>query len=205
MSRVFYINQRALRGVVLGLSFAALLSGCKLVHNEAEFYARGGPEALLDVSSEVVNLGVGSKEDLKQLSTWIAGDAPTRAELFCDAALKGCKDAQALLHTRGVETNLTSSPENMVTLVYERILARDCNPRFIDNRSRLSNEPSSAFGCSLSANIVQHVSDKRDFINPSLMDDSSSVRPVSTHRRAMAPGTAKPAAPDVRAALTRNN
>ncbi len=193
MSRVHNTNRTTIIAAV-GLGLLLALAGCQIPHDESQFYARGGPEALLDVSSEVVNLSVAGKDELRQLSSWISGDHPTRAELFCDVRLKNCKTASAILRAKGIETNLTPSPDNMVTLVYERILARDCNPRFIDSRRiRLSNEPAPTFGCSLSANIVQHVSDKREFINPSLMDNPSAVGGVSVYHRAYKPSTEEPA------------
>src|SRR5258708_7396846 len=96
------------------------------------FYNRGHPESLLDVSSEIVNLNVRDKADLDALSTWIEKDAPTRAELFCDANLKTCRDAVTLLESREVAVSVTPSPNNAVTLTYERIVARDCNQRYLD-------------------------------------------------------------------------
>lgn len=150
---------------------------------QSAFYNRGGPESLIDVSSEVVNLSVAGKAEIAELSNWIAGDAPSRAELFCDAAAPNCKDAQLALQKQGVEVNLTPSMNNTVTLVYERILARDCNQRAVDSRYKLYNVSPPSFGCSVAANLVQHVSDKREFVNPSLMDDAQARGAVAAYKR----------------------
>jgi hypothetical protein len=152
------------------------------------FYSRGAPESLLDVSSEVVNLGVNDSQEVKALARWISTDQPTRAELFCDMKARACKEAQKSLRAKGVETNITASPDNVVTLIYERILARDCNPRYIDRHS-LYNEPHSAFGCSLAANIVQQVSDKREFVSPALSDDPSAAGAVAAYKKAYKPSS----------------
>lgn len=183
MRSAFFSARRLSRPVFACAGMLLALSACEIPHDESRFYSRGRPEALLDVSSEVVNLGVASKSEVSQLANWIAKDVPTRAELFCMTSSKECKTAQSLLRAKGVETNVSNAPDNVVTLVYERILARDCNQRFIDDRvHRLSNEPSPAFGCSIAANTVQHVSNKRDFISPALSDNPPAAAAVATYR-----------------------
>ena len=117
---------------------------------------------------------------------------PTRAELFCDPTTPNCKDATKILQLKNVPTAINASPNNTVTLVYERILARDCNQRYVDTGFSMYNVPAAAFGCSISANMVQHVSDKREFINPSLSDDPSAKGAVSSYRRAYTPKTDAP-------------
>jgi type IV pilus biogenesis protein CpaD/CtpE len=63
-----------------------------------------------------------------------------------------------------------ASADNNVTLVYERIQARDCESRYIDNPVNPYNLNHPTFGCSLAVNMVQMVSDKRQFTNPAIMD-----------------------------------
>ena len=60
------------------------LSACQPKPSDSAYYNRGGPESLLDVSSEVVNLSVADPAALQELSTWIKQDQPTRAELYCN-------------------------------------------------------------------------------------------------------------------------
>lgn len=169
---------------VVGL---VLLGACVLPKDSA-FMNRGGPETLLDVSSEVVNLNLATAGDVTALGDWIAQDAPNRAELHCAAGSKHCADATSLLEKRGVPVAAVNSGANTVALIYERIVARDCNQRFREPRSTLwHNEGGPAHGCSVAANIVQHVSDKSVFINPPLSDDPSAVGPVDAMRRMNAP------------------
>ena len=154
---------------------------------KSSFYNRGAPESLLDVSSEVVNLSVRDKNDIQALSNWIEKDAPSRAELMCDGNLPSCQSAVKALEARDVNVSLTPSPNNTVTLVYERIVARDCNSRYLDNGFSVYGAHQPSFGCAIAANMVQQVSDKREFINPAISDDPSAVSAVSAYRRGMTP------------------
>lgn len=186
MVRVHDITAGIRASQALALSLLVALTACNPPPSSA-FMNRGGPESLLDVSSEVVNLSVAGRQEVTELGNWIANDQPTRAELFCNPMAANCKEAQRALQNKHVETNLTASPNNTVTLIYERILARDCNQRYIDNGFSLYNELPPAVGCSLAANMVQQVSDKREFVNPSLAEDPSAVGAVNTYRGAYAP------------------
>lgn len=151
------------------------------------YYNRGGPEALLDVSSEVVNLSVAGPNELSQLSAWVQQDQPSRAELYCSTGEPRCNEALKVLELHGVPVMQVPSMDYSVALVYERILARDCNQRFVDNHDNHWNAPHPAFGCSMSANIVQHVSDKQQFVHPNLMDTPLSTGAVAAYNRAYAP------------------
>lgn len=162
---------------------ALALTACGPEPRDSEFMNRGGPESLLDVSSEAVSLSIATKKDVDALNNWIAGDAPSRAELQCDATAKNCKDALRVLEKRGVEVSTVPSPNNTATLVYERILARDCNQRYREPKAPMYNAPAPSFGCSLSANIVQHVSDKSVFVNPPISDVPLAKRSAAAVER----------------------
>ena len=58
--------------------------------------------------------------------------------------------------------------------------ARDCENRYIDDTINPYNLNHPTFGCSISVNMVQMVTDKREFTNPSLMDypDANKMRQV---------------------------
>lgn len=143
----------------------------------------GSPEALLDVSSEVVNLGVRSGKEVDDLSQWVNRDQPTRAELYCAEGEKHCREARQVLDLYGVPTMVVSSGAGTVTLVYERVLARDCDPRFKDDQGLWYNENHPAFGCAISANIVQHVTQKQQFISPNLSDFRDAETAVNGYTR----------------------
>ena len=175
------------RNIIL-LFFSAALAACAPM--DSAFLNRGGPESLLDVSSEVVNLGVESPQKLSELVTWIAKDQPTRAELYCTAGTPACNEAVKVLELNAVPTMMVPSGDNIVALVYERIVAHDCNQRFTDDTHDMYNAPHPAFGCAVSANIVQHVSNKQQFIAPNVMDAADAAGGVAAHKRAYAPKAA---------------
>jgi hypothetical protein len=164
-----------------------LLGACGTPPASTAYQTRGGPESLLDVSAEVVSLGVSNATEIKELGAWIAKDHPSRAELNCASGDPHCRDAQKLIEKAGIPFVFGTNGGQSVTLVYERIVARDCNPSYVDNPHNYYNTNHAAFGCAVSANIVQHVTDKQEFINPSLSDDPSAVRGVNDLKRAYTP------------------
>ncbi len=169
------------------LSIATLtLSACGTPPNATSHLTRG-PESLIDVSAEIVNLGVSNPSEIKELAAWIDRDRPTRAELSCVAGTKQCVDAQKVLELNGVPFAAGTNAENSVTLFYERILARDCDQSYVDNPNNSYNVTHPHFGCAVSANMVQHVSDKQQFISPNVSDAPSAVRGVNDIKRAYAP------------------
>jgi hypothetical protein len=155
--------------------------------SEGAFFNRGGPESLLDVSSEVVNLSVADRQAVNELTTWIQNDQPTRAELYCTDGDPRCKEARQVLELNGVPTMTVPSGELSVALVYERILARDCSQRYVDDGSNAWNAPHASFGCSIAANTVQHVSNKQQFIAPNLTDVPLATGAVQAYQRAYTP------------------
>lgn len=178
------------------------LAACQPKPPDSAYYNRGGPDSLLDVSSEVVNLGVGDSQALGDLSNWIKTDQPTRAELYCSDGDPRCLEARKVLDLHGVPTMHVQSGDNSVALVYERILARDCKQRFVDNSTNQWNTNHPAFGCSIAANIVQHVSDKQQFIEPNLTDVPRATGAVQAYERMMTPRAAQTEAYGVEQSLT---
>ena len=171
-------------------AFTLTLSACEvnLLGNpppDSAFYNRGGPEQLLDTSSEVVNLSVANGAANKALSAWVTQDKPSRAELYCKATDANCIEAKKVLELQRIPVMPVASQENTVALVYERLVARDCDQRYRDSGQdwHFKNAPES--GCSVAANIVQHVSDKRQFVNPALMDNPRATGPVNTYINAV--------------------
>lgn len=165
------------------LASSALVS-CSSIPPEA-YFERGSPESLLDVSSEVVNLSVASESALDEMTNWINQDQPSRAELYCMDGDARCVAAQEVLDLYGVPSMYVPSADNMVSLVYERVLARDCENRFIDNTINPYHLNHPTFGCSTAANMVQMVSDKQQFVRPNLMDMPDAKKSVQTYKNYM--------------------
>jgi hypothetical protein len=173
------------RTAILSLGMLAM-SACGSPPTATSHLNRG-PESLIDLSSEIVHLSIASPSELKELAAWVEKDRPTRAQLSCVASTKQCVDAQKLLELQGVPVAMGTDAENSVTLVYDRILARDCDQRYVDNAHNSYNITHPHFGCAVSANIVQHVTDKQEFVSPNLSDAPSAVRGVNDINRAYTP------------------
>jgi hypothetical protein len=174
------------RSVLVAASLL-LVSACGDVPALSVYQAHGTPESLLDISSEVVSLSTATPSDVKDLSAWIERDHPSHAQLSCATSNKSCADVKSLLEKKSIPYTMATGESQSVSLVYERIVARDCNPRYVDNVHNFYNTNHPAFGCAVAANMVQHVTDKQEFVNPSLSDDPSAVRGVNDLRRAYKP------------------
>ena len=152
------------------ISLVALVgAGCSEIPPEAH-YNRGSPESLLDVSSEVVNFQLNGLDAVHEVADWVNQDQPTRAELYCAESDLTCLETKDMLMQFGVPITFIAAADNTVTLIYERILARDCENRFIDNSINPYNFNHPTFGCSLASNMVQMVTDKQQFVSPALLD-----------------------------------
>ena len=153
-------------GLLFGLF---LLSACSEV--APDYTDRGNPERFLDVSTEKVTFSLATKSAVTKFSKLVMEDRPSNAELRCSISNTRCAQAKEILERNSVSIHLTSENSNSVLLSYDRTVARDCNPRYVDNMTdshHNTNHP--AFGCAVSGNILQMVSNKRQFTNPNLLD-----------------------------------
>jgi hypothetical protein len=163
------------------------LSACERPPASA-YPPRAGVESLLDVSSEVVSLSAATPASLNDLDAWIRRDAPTRAELLCSSRSINCSDARRFLERNTIPfAHVEAMTEPVVTLVYERVLVRDCNPAYIDNTNNYQNLNHRSFGCALAANAAQHISNKQQVVAPNILDPASAVRGVNDIHRAYKP------------------
>lgn len=155
-------------------------------------FSRGAPESLIDVSSEVVNLSVKSAREIDELSQWINRDQPTRAELYCAEGSSLCTQTRQVLELFGVPTMQVASNSGTITLIYERVLARDCQQRFVDNLTNYTNENHPAFGCSIAANMVQQISNKQQIVSPNVGDYRDAQSAINYYNRYQSPPPATP-------------
>lgn len=168
------------------LSVVVAISACSVVPKEA-YFNRGTPESLLDVSSEVVNIALSSPRSVDELSGWVSQDPPSRADLLCLESDLVCRQAQQVLDQSGVQVNYIAAADNNVTLVYDRVLARDCENRFIDNSTNPYHLNHPTFGCSVASNMVQMVSDKQQFISPALTDYPDAEKAAQVYQNYLKP------------------
>lgn len=168
------------------VSFSLLAAGLGSACSEippAAYSNRTGPEALLDVSLETVNVPLDSFAGVEELTAWVNNDQPTRAELQCAESGHICNNAERVLNQFSIPVTRTDiQTGNQVVLYYERVLARDCDPKFRTNHINPYNLNHQSFGCSVSANTIQMVSDRRQFVNPSLLDFSDGTKARSVYR-----------------------
>lgn len=141
----------------------------------------GDPERLIDLSSEATTFGLSSKSSLTKLTKSVNKDRPSSAELKCSLKNTRCAQAKEILERRSIPINLSTEKNNTVVLAYERTVVRDCNPRYADNMqgSRSFNHP--AFGCATAGNMVQMVSDKKQFTNHNLLDLPDAKKAVQSY------------------------
>lgn len=170
-----------MKRVSLALALS-LLAGCSEIPQEA-YYNRGSPESLLDMSSEVVNISLADADGMDQLVGWLNQETPSRADLACTEGDRACRNAKGALKQFNVEFNQTAGNGASVRLYYDRVMARDCENRYIDNTINPYNLNHPTFGCSTAVNMVQMVSDRRQFVNPSLTDYGDAAKASQNYRR----------------------
>lgn len=165
---------------------ALLLGACSQIPAE-EYYNRGDPYSLLDSSSEIVNVALSSEDSINEIVQWIDQDQPTSAELYCLDGDALCMQALETLESFRVPVNYIPAADNNLTLVYDRIVTRDCDNRYIDNPINPYNLNHRTFGCSTAVNMVQMISDKRQLTSPALLDYMDGERAVQTYQLYRAP------------------
>ncbi len=161
-----------------------LLTACSEIP-AAAYYDRGDPENLLDVSSEVVTMNLSSTSAMRDLNAMVSQDPPTRVQMSCSPKDGLCMEVRQMFEQYAVPVEAGSGPG--ITMIYERMVARDCEGRFIDNSINPYNLNHPTFACSVTANMVQMVSDKRQFTNPSLMDYTDGERAYQVYRVYLTP------------------
>ena len=159
---------------------ALLLSACSQIPSTA-YFSRGTPESLLDVSSEAVSAPIDSEVAIDSLIDWIEEDQPSSAELYCYPEDIFCSAAEEVMSLYGVDYDIIPSEDSVANLMYERVQARDCENRYIDNAINPYNLNHPTFGCSVASNMVQMVSDKQQFIKPDLLGYPGARRALNAH------------------------
>jgi hypothetical protein len=155
--------------------FATSIAACNVIPHQA-YYDRGSAESLLDQSSEIVNFELQDYNSVDELLNWVNQDQPTRAEIYCADNDPICLEAEQVLQQFGVASVYVPSADSRITLVYDRVLARDCENRYVENGINPYNQNHPTFGCSIASNAVQMVTDKRQFTSPALLGAPDAER-----------------------------
>jgi type IV pilus biogenesis protein CpaD/CtpE len=144
-----------------------LTQSCSRIPDEAGF-TRGQPESLLSANSESVSIDLGQRNALAQVVNSISNDSASRAILTCSNGLL-CNRVETLLNEYGVPYEVQSGSGNSVAIVYDRIIARDCDNKFVSNHNNPYNLNHTTFGCSTAMNQAMMVRDKRQFTDPMVL------------------------------------
>lgn len=161
-------------------AIAVALSACSQIPEEA-YYNRGSPYSLLDASSEVVNVALVSEESVNEVVQWVDQDQPTQAELYCMEEDPICLQTLQTLEMFRVPVHYVAAADNNLVLIYDRVVARDCDNRYVDNPVNPYNLNHPTFGCTSAVNMVQMIGDKRQLTSPALLDFRDAEKAVQDY------------------------
>jgi hypothetical protein len=173
-----------MKNYVILLVSGFMVFGCSKIPGDA-YNDRGAPESLLDVSSEQVTVELGSADSVDEIKEWIESDQPSRAIIYCVDGDVLCDSAEEVLGLYGVEYEWMQSDYSEISLIYERVIARDCDSSYIDSRINPYNLNHPTFGCSIASNMVQMVTNRNEFVNPDLlgyMDGRTTAKNMRAYR-----------------------
>lgn len=154
-------------------------TSCSVIPGKAHF-TRGQPESLLSVATESVNVDLNQRNALVQLTNWVNRQEPANAVLNC-SNMQVCERAANVLDQFGIPYEKRDSASNVATLNYERIMARDCDNRYMTNHINPYNLNHPTFGCSTAVNMVQHIRDKRQITDPLLLGDYDGFKAAQNY------------------------
>ena len=154
-------------------------SGCTRLP-PAAYESFSGPESLLDQSKERVTIALAAAGSAESLVEWLDQDQPSRVELHCVQGEANCARAARIAEQFAVPYEFVDSGAGKAVLIYERVVARDCDPRFISDHINPYHLHRRGYGCSVASNSLQMISDRRQITAPSLMDPHDGQRVQDT-------------------------
>jgi len=125
-------------------------------------------ESLITSSAENASFPIQNQSSVREVKNWVNDDKPTRAIINCGSNKFLCKDVEEHFTANSIDFDIvqSSSSASSVSLLYNRTNAKNCI---------------SGFGCDNSANIIQMVTDRSDFVSPSLTDHHDATKAVGTY------------------------
>ncbi len=159
-----------------------LLSACEQIPSE-RYADQSNPDHLIVTNSELVTITLSAKDASERLNDALSDNPPDRAVINCSPTESACKKATKALskHHVPMETLIDANAAANITLVYDKLAAKECDNRYRDNSQNSNNLNHQAYGCSIGANIAQMVTDKRQFTKPSLMDYTDGEKAASNY------------------------
>lgn len=144
------------------------------------YFNPGDTEDALMVVNELDYIDLSDPQSTHVIEEMIAQKKPTRATVNCDPTHATCKEIRKILENHTIR--YSGAPKgSLVTLEYERVVAKDCNSRYINNSNNNHNLHHSSFGCAMRANTAQMVSDKQQFVNPKLLGYMDGEKAASVY------------------------
>lgn len=143
---------------------ASVAQSCSKIPNETGF-TRGQAESLLSVNSESVSIDLGQRNALAQVVNYVNNDNASRAILTCSNGLL-CNRVESVLNQYGVPYEVKSGAGNSVAVIFDNIIARDCDNKYYSNHNNPYNLSHTTFGCSMAMNQAMMVRDKRQYTDP---------------------------------------
>lgn len=122
------------------------------------------PEKLLAFSHEKISLPLTDSQSLNDIEQFINKDIPSKAEIVCGDEEILCHNAKKLFREKNIETSqvsATDSVEPYISLLYDRIIAKDCSDE-------------KYFGCANAVNTIQMISSYKQLVKPDLIDPASA-------------------------------
>ena len=153
---------------LLSLFCSLALGACADVPSRA-YEDRGSPERVLATNSEIVTIDLKDNNYSERLGDIIKQNPPTRAIVSCLLDDSTCKNANQILSANKTAVENVGRG-NTVTLIYDSVTVQACDNGYTDNMQNERNLNHDAFGCSISDNMANMVTDKRQFTNPNLLD-----------------------------------
>jgi hypothetical protein len=157
-----------MKKIIISALALSLVSACSKIPPEA-YFKRGEPQSLISSSTEEVNFPIYDSSSLDDLVSWIEKDQPSFVEISCSDNQQLCLDMQNAVAAYGVEYEVLPAGFNEVKLSYNRIVAKVCENRFINNTINPYNLNHPTFGCTTATNIVMMVADRNHIVNPPLL------------------------------------
>lgn len=146
---------------------AGALQSCSRIPEETGF-TRGQPETLLSVNSESISIDLNQRNSLAQLVNYVNNSDVSRAVVTCANSMM-CGRVESVLEQYGVPYDVQSGSTDSVAVVYDRIIARDCDNKFRSNHHNPYNLNHPTYGCSTAMNQAMMVRDKRQFTDPMVL------------------------------------
>lgn len=165
-----------------------LLSSC-IGEPSTKDVRASAPERLIDTSLETKNLSLGTKNSVSALTKIVSEDRPSSAELGCSLSSTRCAQAKEIFERNSIPFSLSGEKANSVVLSYKKVSVRDCNPQYIDDMGGGRSVNHSGFGCAVASNTVQMVSNRRQFVEPNLLDFPDAEKAVQSYSEYQKPSS----------------